>query len=584
MALYSGPMSKLLEQCELVRWTVRDPPFLDDHDGCSLNLLKIPRQLLRNLLLDAWRQRLVHEVHHRDDYSDLCGLQWPPSRHETRLSALEAARINSLREGAFVTGASQGRFDMVKGTACPTCNQPDTWFHRAIHCVQNRTLRQKHAGVIRIWPTVPRALSEHLLPGRNSSEVMRKQLFLALPDTVSNFYVSAFPHKQHDLFSDGSCLHPAIPALSRASWAVISATHAAVLSSGVVPGLIQNVDRAELLAAMSAIRWTWEQATSSTLWTDSAYVGTGISAILDANGSVSHATNEDVWDELTEYLLLLPEGAFGVQHVPAHRDPTAQPSEFDTWTATWNSWADRQARRSLADLPASHQQLFHNYEAEFFRSEELVDQFRAFHLDFAEQHAKPVEVVEDEHDSDVGRPPSLQRPLVEGGDWIDGLPVAWHDQWRASSWCAVFPLAILQRMVGWLQTERMRAEISSNFSWLELAAMLEGSNFAHPFLIPDGDQNAWGDLRSVAAHLHRPLTVAARIRFLRDLFKALDQVFTLGVPFCRGLNLASFRVHPPQSGVTLQISASTVRQGELLLSTFTLHRPVRTVNDLSRPL
>ena len=34
----------------------------------------------------------------------------------------------------------------------------------------------------------------------------------------------------------------------------------------------------------------------------------------------------------------------------------------------------------------------------------------------------------------------------------------------------------------------------------------------------------------------------------------------------------------------LSLSASTVRQGELLLSTFTLHRPVRTVNDLSRPL
>ena len=500
------------------------------------------------------------------------------------MSALEAARINSLREGAFVTGASQGKFDIVKGMLCPTCQQPDTWTHRALHCVQNQTLRQKHVDVMRLWPEVPRALSEHLLPGRNQYEVPRKQMLLDLPDTVAHFHVSAFSACQHDLFSDGSCLHPATPILSRASWAVVSATHAAVLSTGVVPGLAQTIDRAELLAALSAVRWTWEQSTCSTLWTDSAYVGTGICAILDAGGAVSHETNEDVWDEITTFLLFLPKEAFSVQHVSGHRSPLEQPTELDAWTATWNRWADRQARRALNDLTSQQKLLFRNYEEEYYRSEALVDKFRAYHLDFAAQHAKPIEVADEEDSCDALRFTALPRPLVEGGDWIDGLPLAWHDLWRASPWCAMFPLAILQRVVDWLQTERMRAEISCNFSWLEIAAMLEGTNFVHPFLVPNGHQNTWGDSHSVAAHLHRPLTVAARVRFLRDLFKALDDCFGFGIPFVRGLNLASLRIHPPQSGVTLQISASTVRQGELLLSTFTLHRPVRTVNDLSRSL
>ena len=89
----------------------------------------MPKLLLRSLLVDAWHQRIAHEVQHREDFSGLQGLQWPPSRHEKRLTALDTARLNSLREGAFVTGAMKGKFDLVKGASC---GQPDTWHHRAL--------------------------------------------------------------------------------------------------------------------------------------------------------------------------------------------------------------------------------------------------------------------------------------------------------------------------------------------------------------------------------------------------------------------------------------------------------------------
>ena len=178
----------------------------------------------------------------------------------------------------------------------------------------------------------------------------------------------------------------------------------------------------------------------------------------------------------------------------------------------------------------------------------------------------------------------MQRLVVEGGEWIDGLPLAWHEVWLQSPWCAAFSLATLQRMIDWLQNERMSAVISCNISWIELTAMLEGTNFTHPFLVPNGSLNIWSDPSLVSVHLHRPLTVAARIRFLRDFFRCLDSCFDLGIPFVRGLNLASFQIHPPQSGITMHISAQTLRQGELLLRGFTSTRPVRTVNDLARPL
>ena len=106
--------------------------------------------------------------------------------------------------------------------------------------------------MVQLWPQVSRALSEHVLPSRNPYTAQRKMMLLDLPDVTFRFHLRATPAVCHDLFSDGSCAFPAIPELSRASWAAVSATHEAVLSAGMLPGLQRYVDRAELTAALSA--------------------------------------------------------------------------------------------------------------------------------------------------------------------------------------------------------------------------------------------------------------------------------------------------------------------------------------------
>ena len=83
-------------------WTVREPPRIVDDDGLVRDLLQMPSQLLELCLQDV----------------SLDGLHWPAFRHESRLSALQVARINSLCEGAFVCKAKQGKFDLVKGVTC----------------------------------------------------------------------------------------------------------------------------------------------------------------------------------------------------------------------------------------------------------------------------------------------------------------------------------------------------------------------------------------------------------------------------------------------------------------------------------
>ena len=297
---FSGPFSKILEQFELVHWTLRDPPFFMDHDGCGFDLLGMPSSALKSLMLDAWHQRLAQEVAHRQDFAGLDGLHWPPSRHESRLFALDVARINSVREGVFLTGSFQGKYDCVKGTRCKFCALEDSLEHRVLHCPGFASVRDEHARAVAEWPFASRALTDHLLPSRLGGWVPCKRALQTIEDFSEHFFLDALPGVRHDIFTDGSCLDPMVSSISLAAWGAVSATHGLALAAGPLRGLCQSVNRAELVAAYAVVRWTYEQGTTTTLWTDSAYFASGLQVLLDTRLLGDVDSHEDLWSQIAD--------------------------------------------------------------------------------------------------------------------------------------------------------------------------------------------------------------------------------------------------------------------------------------------
>ena len=320
--LWSGPFSKLFEIFEQIGWSLIDPPWVQDHDFCTWKLLDLPQSLLHMLLEDASVQRLAFEVSHRRDYSGLVGVTWPPSTHETRLTAQDVASVNSIREGAVYVGSKQGKFDLKKGTACAFCQQPDTIKHRCADCPALSSARAQHGSILARWEQLPVALTEPLLPSRNPHFVRRKQALIAIPDVVSCYCFSpqvTFQGTWVDFFTDGSCWDPNLPQVSLAAWAAVSATHACVLSSGPLSGFKQDINRAELTAALSVVCWTLDFRACSTLWTDSSYVGMGIANLLQDPLLCDFDSNEDLWEQVAARLHALPPGSFRVQHIKLHQ-------------------------------------------------------------------------------------------------------------------------------------------------------------------------------------------------------------------------------------------------------------------------
>jgi ribonuclease HI len=114
---------------------------------------------------------------------------------------------------------------------------------------------------------------------------------------------------QH-VFTDGTATAATLPT-KLAAWGCLNATSGEVVAMGHDPGLSQLSDRAELLAALSAIDGQVHFGVSMHMWTDSKYVADGISHILQS-GVIGDRSNQDIWERVHQLLHQLGQ----LEHVP----------------------------------------------------------------------------------------------------------------------------------------------------------------------------------------------------------------------------------------------------------------------------
>ena len=576
--LFSGPFSKLLEQCDLIHWQVKEPPFVTDHLGLPIDLLQEPWPALRVRLCDAWRQRLSREVGHRKDYAGLVGIRWPPSRSEGRLSVLDVARINSLREGAFLTGEHQGRFDMVKGQKC-ACGALDTMQHRCIECPRLAAVHRKHPWAVERWQDHPRALVEHLLPSALPQErPLRHQLYHQ--QDLGHTHFEPVPNTHHDLFTDGSCLSPTRPALACAAWAVVSFNHEATLAASPLAGLQQDIDRAELHAVLCAVSWLVRHRCHGTVWSDSAYATCGLAALLSDRAADTPATNSDLWENLRFQLDAAPDGLIQVQHVPGHMQVNSDSPCLDEWLATWNGHADTAAKQAHGLRPPAFWNLWCEYKAAFDDSCIAVDRFRCLHLDVAAALQDNTYVEVEAPAEEAPRAPL--RPCTVGGDWAEELPINWQSMWSISEHATRFGRTFAINLVSWLQQQHSRDPTSVQLSWLELAMAVFLFCGAHPSPTATHTGEQWLDAQ-MAPPTAGQITVAGRVRYIRGLVKALASFFACDCIFVSGLDRSFLRIHPPLQGLVLTMSRDSLTAIDEAFGRFTCKRPIRKGNDLCRP-
>ena len=484
---------------------------------------------------------------------------------QNRMSALDLSRVAAIQSGAFLCAHHHAKFDLSKSGLCPVCGVPDTVQHRICCCPQFAAARAEHAWVVEEWHLLPVCLS-HLLPPENPflPELVRE--LRAIVDSTAAFHSLDSVKGRQNLFSDGSCLWPEIPELALASWGLISASTGKVLGCGHVAGELQTTPRAELTAAIAAVKWARHTGQSVTLWCDAKHVVDGLQYLLSGGFSPSLEDNHDLWDELQTSLAEVEPDGFWVKHVPSHIDINRCESPLEEWVAVHNQHADQVAGIANRNRPHSLAQVRDRALAHHLRT---VRTIRALRSIFCAIAAVPADTAQGQAEY-VERIVGVSEPVVCEEPLVDQLPVGWMRQ--LSGQTLKVPQAFIESVWHFILRQDMSSEVKRRVSFLELVFMV---HFTHGLVSPAicPRSGGWVEAQQVPFRPER-LNLAVQLKLFRDAAALVLRMCGLRHLMVSGISLVDCGVVRPCDGLVMGVVVSEFFDAREGLSSFAARRPI----------
>ena len=218
--------------------------------------------------------------------------------------------------------------------------QPDTQKHW-LRCPRFDELRAECPDLLSWIDDAPSCVVLHLLAPRSPFTLLLKRYFLDLPDLSKCFHSLPRTGIRNQLFTDGSFFKGFVFNLDRAAWAVVNASTNQTISYGCVPGILQTIGRAELLAIISAVEWAVAHDTLITIWTDSASTCSRANLLLhQPRAAFLAGENHDLWQRLAEALERTAFEQVIICWTPSHIDVACCDTSQEEFLATWNDIVD----------------------------------------------------------------------------------------------------------------------------------------------------------------------------------------------------------------------------------------------------
>ena len=579
--LHPGPFSQLQHSFESLGWGIVEPPFVMNHEQHCHNLQQIDRRALLGLLQDGWLQNVAAKVNH-DTMKDFNGLDPYLTLHNAaRLQPIDRARLSALQSGAFVTALEHSRYDDEKCAICIHCRLPDDRTHW-LTCPRFANLRDS----IPNWSVdnleLPLCTLHHLLVPRQVQMVDWRETLFQIPDATFSFSLKPPTKRAQHVFTDGSCIGHRHPILQLASWGVVSATEKDCIASGHLSGLTQSIDRAELTAAICALRWGFHFSLDLYLWLDSlSTVQMGI--FVQTNGYVPATwANQDLWHIVSDLLQDRISLLTCWRWIPSHLPSDVAVDTFEDWAIHWNDEADKVALTTNETRPRP-------FWIQFGKLERLLDwwvdrltQLRTFYFQVAADGTArnsvettlpdPASFVDDDE-------PDFQPVELTYEDRIEMLPINWKHSCMTAD--GTIPGAFLVQLVDWICAMETLGDTVRTVSVLELLCIcVQDSQFRFPILTSGNTQ--W-EMRNIADLFARP-TVASLLRPLYLALRCLSDLFPEGMFQIPAQAWPDLGLYMKFQGLKLRMPTELAKEARTKLLGFTSRRPVRRTCDLARPL
>ena len=233
---------------------------------------------------------------------------------------------------------------------------------------------------------------------------------------------------------------------------LVSATLDCVVSRGVLGGLSQKSDLAELVAMREAVQYAILNEGSAALWSDSAYVATGLHRLLCDPMDPPQDQYSQEWKQIQQ-MLFGHSDRIQIQHISSHRNSGNGTADLDDWTAYWNDRADHEAKIAHglrnSKLEMIRQQMIQHHESQL----RIMEQLTGFHYALAQTSFEKIGGGEDDIDDDAepGLGPELHRHCLSPVDWQSEIPGQVSENWRCASLNDKFGVGFTQSMCHWLR-------------------------------------------------------------------------------------------------------------------------------------
>ena len=573
-----GPFSKLLSLFGTIGWQVGVVPWVMDHEGLWHDILSCPAGLLHRLLSHAWLWHVSRMYQHRKTMQDLQGIDPALLVEDTKaLSPLDSSRLGSVRAGAFLFGAQHCKYDLTQDGLCEACGVPDTVQHRVCHCPCYTASRGDHAWVCEHWDRLPLALTHHLLPPANPHLPGLRRLLHDLDDSTGCFHCAPSAHAMQHLFTDGACSFIATPDFALAAWGVVHAGSEQPVACGLVPGILQTAPRAELSAAIAALRWTWRYQVPVCIWIDAQHVVDGLHK-LQAGHVGPFGDNADLWGKIAVLVENLPGDLLRVRHTPSHLDFGLTDGPFEDWLAANNGHADTLAGTTSKIRSEEFWTLYlkaWKYH-DFMRRAGFALRSIFFSIHDHHQARQPAK----NPDEDTANPvlPALET-FEREASIEDSLALNWQVQLKGCR--SRFPTDFLVDVCNFVFAQDSKSGHLYNISWLELVFLIHhGTGISFPVPGPNG---TWASASSTAFP-PLPPTVASRVGIVRRATKDALGCLGLGHLVVGGLDRSCIGVDFVLDGLRMGCCSSLIQVARESILHFTAGRKVGGPNGLARPL
>ena len=584
-----GPFNKMIEVLTGICWKV-EVPMVYDQDGLQYHILETEETVMYTALRQAWAQRISWELTRRKDMKDLNGIDDVTLRKDVAATpSFQRSALNILRDGTFVEASIHQKYDLTKDGKCKYCQEPDSLEHRCTECSAMSEVYAKHPWAHENWHSFPKVMREHLIPGRNPWEGEFRQLCQDSEVQVRINVNGKHTDKELHLFTDGSAKWPKTPEYTLAAWAVVNATEEMVIAQAPLQGLHQTSDRAELEAIVQATEIASRLKRPTTIWTDNSWAGQGLARMLENIHDVPEGRNVGEWRRLQAAVLSL-ESELKVQHIAGHRDGGIGLQDLDDWTAFWNNRADLAARQAHSFREVRLNVVWENLTRHHTLQLHRLRALRDLHWEVVEFYKQTNDFVDYQEDVDAEDEEGQEHWIAkqwlerrdEGQAIQEMIPEEWDQRTNHPMLTAKFGVEFPKKAIKLLMEESGEDCQTMKIGWLELAIAL-ALRCGHDLPVPGTCPGTWVDNQNLFGNLQAP-TLAAVLRLTTAFYAAWAKNEGIEMPKTQGINLAAIRVHFPLRGVLMRISRQLFWSVARATESFTAGRPIRTSNDLTRPL